>query len=85
LSPTTSGAITVTAKKVTFYNGTGSLSGTATATVNTSGTTQTITGGKLKLTKGTGSQKGHSLTATFTGTADLAKNQYAFHYKGTYK
>jgi len=79
------GTITVTVKKVTIYNGTGSLSGTATATVTTSGSTQTITGGKLKLTKGTGSQKGHSLKATFTGTANIATNQYVFHYKGTYK
>src|SRR5581483_4086971 len=70
------GTVTVTAKKVTLYSGTGSLSGTATATVTFSGTSETITGGKLKLTKGTGSLKGHSLNATFTGTADTSKNMY---------
>ncbi len=79
------GTVTVTVKKVTIYNGTGSLSGKATATITFSGSTETITNGKLKLTKGTGSLKGHSLTATFTGTADTTGNQYQFTYKGTYK
>jgi hypothetical protein len=80
-----SGTVTVNVKKLTVYTGTGSLTGTATATVTITGTTETITGGKLTLTKGFGSQAGHSLKATFSGTANTTKNQYSFHYKGTYK
>jgi hypothetical protein len=79
------GTINVTVNKVTVYTPTGSLSGKATATLTSTATTQTITNGKLKLTKGTGSQKGHSLVATFTGSANLTANQFVFHYKGTYK
>jgi hypothetical protein len=80
------GVYTVTAKPVVAYTPTGSLTGTgaATLTVDKNGTA-TITGGKLNLTKGAGSQKGHSLVATFTGTGNVAAGVYKFTYKGTYK
>jgi hypothetical protein len=69
---------------VTVYTLKGTLTGTATATdtANPDGT-QTITDGKLKLTKGTGAYKGHSLTATFTGT--FANNVFTFNGTGTYR
>ncbi len=85
LLPGPNGTFHVSTKKVTLYTGTGSLSGTATATVALSGTTETITNGKLSLTKGAGSLKGHSFVGTFTGTGDLSKNLLVFHDKGTYK
>jgi hypothetical protein len=78
-----SGTFKVTAKKVILYSAKGSLSGTATATVATSGNTQTITNGKLNLSHGQGSLKGDQLVATFTGTADLSKNLLQYKYKGT--
>jgi hypothetical protein len=85
LAPTTAGVYKVTANPVVAYSSTGSLTGTgsATLTVAKSGAA-TITGGKLNLTKGTGSQKGHSLVATFKGNSTSAST-YKFTYKGTYK
>jgi hypothetical protein len=80
--PAATGTFKVTAKKVVLYTGKGSLQGTATATITLTKTTETITDGKLKLTKGFGSLAGSSLIATFTGTANLAGNQFAFKYKG---
>jgi hypothetical protein len=82
---TQSGTFQVKAKKVTIYNGSGSLTGTGSATIQNVGNTQTITGGKLSLTKGAGSLKGHSLVVTFTGTANLTANQSQFNYSGKYK
>jgi hypothetical protein len=77
------GTITVTAKKVVLYTAKGSLSGTGSATVSTSGNTQTITNGKLNLSHGQGSLTGDHLIATFTGTANLSKNLLQYKYKGT--
>lgn len=81
----TNGKISIMVPSVTIYTATGSLSGTATATLVTGAKTQTISNGKLNLTKGTGSQKGHSLRATFSGTGNLTANQIVIHDKGTYK
>jgi len=83
LLPGRNGSFRVTSKNVVFYTGKGSLSGTATATVDVTSTKETITGGKLDLTKGLGSLKGDELTVRFTGTADLKANQFVFKYKGT--
>ncbi len=85
LLPGPTGTFKVTSKRVILYTGTGSLSGTGSATVIATGNTQRIADGRLSLTKGAGSQKHHSLVATFTGTADLTTNQIVFKYKGTYK
>lgn len=79
------GTVKVTIKKVTLYTGTGSLVGTASATLTITGTSEAITDGKLKLTKGFGSLKGHSLIATYTGTGNATTNQYKINYTGTYK
>jgi hypothetical protein len=80
------GVYKVTAKPVVAYSSTGSLTGTGSATLTVAkNNTATITGGKLSLTKGAGSQKGHTLVATFTGTGNVAAGVYKFTYKGTYK
>jgi hypothetical protein len=77
------GTTKVKVPKVVLFTPTGSLTGTASATVTSTASTQTITNGKLNLTKGSGSLKGAKFAGTFTGTADLAKNLIQFHYKGT--
>lgn len=78
------GSVLVTAKTVTLFTPTGSLTGTgkATQTANPDGSI-TVTGGVVSLTKGTGSLKGHSLKATFSGP--FKDNIYTFKYSGTYK
>ncbi len=75
----------MSANPVTIFTKTGALSGTGTATeiVNSNGTA-TFTS-KLRLTKGSGGQKGHSFVGTFTGTAASPTGPYTFHDKGTYK
>lgn len=83
LAPGATGTINVKSPKVTVYTGTGSLSGTATATIVVTGSSETIQNGKLNLTKGTGALTGDKLVATFTGTANTTANQYQFNYKGT--
>lgn len=79
------GKITLNGNPVVLYSKTGSLKGTLSATVTLSGTTETFSNGKLNLTQGAGSQKGHSLVGTFTGTGDASKNEFTIRYKGTYK
>ena len=81
--PTTPGTLAITSNSVTLYTAKGSLSGTATATltINPSGV-DTITGGKLKLAKGTGALKGDKLSATFSGTGNPTANQYQITYTG---
>jgi hypothetical protein len=85
-TPNTPGTLKVTARSVALYTNRGSLTGTATATltVGTSGSA-VISAGKLHLTKGFGTQKGHSMEATFTGTGSVSALAFVFHYKGTYK
>ena len=67
---------------VTAYTGTGSLTGTASATLTIGTGTSKITNGTIKLTKGFGSLKNDTLTATFTGTDNVAANQLTLTYKG---
>ena len=82
LVPNTNGTITVNVPTVVLYTKTGSLSGTATATVTIKNSIETITNGKLNLTKGAGAQTGDSFKGTFTGSVDLTKNVLVFHTKG---
>jgi hypothetical protein len=85
-TPSTPGTISVKTKSVALYTGTGSLSGTATATLTQAANgSSTISAGKLTLNKGAGSLKGHSLVATFTGTGSITSLAFVFKYKGTYK
>jgi hypothetical protein len=82
LTPQSNGTLKLNSSGVTLYAPRGSLVGTATATVTLAGTSETISDGKLKLTKGYGSLKNDSLTATFTGTGDLSANVLTYTYKG---
>jgi hypothetical protein len=70
---------------VVLYSPSGSLTGTASATMTVSAKAETFTNGELSLKDGIGSEKGHSLIATFTGTGSLSANVYVFNYKGAYK
>jgi hypothetical protein len=80
------GTFKVTAKPVVLYTATGTLRGTGSATVTADAKgNATVTNGKLRLTKGTGAQKGHSFIGTFSGTGSVVTGAYTFHYKGTYK
>src|SRR5947209_779601 len=84
-----SGSIIATAKKVTLWTSNGTLSGTGTATLHITNKPNsgddTVTGGKIRLTHGTGGQAGHSIVGTFTGKGNIGTGEYVFHYKGTYK
>jgi len=85
-APTTPGSVKVTAKPVTTWTKTGTLSGTATATLTVGANGKaTFTNGQVSQTKGTGTLKGHSLTATFTGSGNTTTGTYQITYKGTYK
>lgn len=85
-TPSKPGTISVKTKSVTLYTATGSLSGTGSATLTTAANgTATVSGGKLNLSQGFGSLKGHSLLATFTGTGSITALSFVFNYKGTYK
>ncbi len=79
------GVFHLTTNHVTMYTAAGSLSGTATATLTQKASGgAVISAGKLKLTKGAGTLKGHSLIATFTGTGSLSSLAFIFKYRGTY-
>lgn len=82
LSSNAPGTLNVKARKVVLYTGSGSLIGTATATINVTPAGETISNGKLTLKKGFGSLRGDKLTATFSGMANTLTNQYTFHYVG---
>jgi hypothetical protein len=80
---TTSGTVQIKSSNFTIYTKTGSLSGTAIATLTvTPGGTDQIADGTAKLTKGTGSLNGADLTGTFSGTGNTTTNQYMITYKG---
>ena len=85
-APTQTGTVQVIAKPVTTWTKTGTLSGTATATLTVGANGKaTLTNGKVSETKGTGTLKGHRLTATFTGSGDTTTATYQIAYKGIYK
>jgi ABC-type Zn uptake system ZnuABC Zn-binding protein ZnuA len=83
-SAATPGTYDITSKDITLYTKKGSLSGTgsATETIDSAGNS-TVSNGHIKLNKGTGKLKGHSLVATFSGP--LQNGVYTFTYQGTYK
>lgn len=79
------GTFSLVAHNVVLYNGTGELSGTATATLTaTAGGQASVTAGKLILNTGRGSLAGHSLRARFSGTGRLGGG-YTFTYHGIYR
>ncbi|HET8979612.1 MAG TPA: hypothetical protein VFN87_15725 [Solirubrobacteraceae bacterium] len=86
---TTSGKITIKIPKVTDFYSTGSATGSASATLTITNTPNqgdaTVTGGVLKLAKGTGTHKGHTFTGTFSGSGNITSGMYTIQYKGTYR
>jgi hypothetical protein len=84
-----SGQISIKVPKVTVFYSTGSGTGTATATLTITNKPKsgdaTVTGGVLKLTKGTGTHKGHTFVGTFSGAGNINGGLYTINYKGTYK
>lgn len=87
--PASSGKLAIKIPKVTVFYSTGAATGTATATLTITNKPKsgdaTVTGGVLKLTKGTGAHAGHSFTGTFSGTGNVTSDLYTINYKGTYK
>jgi hypothetical protein len=84
--PTKTGSVKLTVKPVTTWGRTGTLTGTATATLTVAANgAATITQGKLFQAKGTGGWTGHSVTATFSGVGNATTGLYKITYKGTYK
>jgi hypothetical protein len=85
-APTQTGAVQVTARPVTTWTKTGTLTGTATATLTVGANGKaTLTNGKVSETMGTGTLKGHSFTATYTGSGDATTGTYQIAYKGIFK
>jgi hypothetical protein len=77
--------ITLAIPSLAIFTSTGELSGTGTAKLSVSGTTETVSDGKFNLTKGSGGQKRHSYKGTFSGTGNTTTGQFVFTEKGTYK
>lgn len=82
LIPNANGTIHVKVPKVVLFTTTGSITGTASATVTINGSAEQITNGKLALKNGKGALKGKQFSGTFTGSGDLSKNLIKFNYKG---
>lgn len=87
LASTKPGTVNISVKKVTAFFSTGSLVGTATAKLHIvdSKGDSTITNGVLKLTKGTGTLRGHSMSGKFSGTGNVNTGQDKITYTGTYR
>jgi hypothetical protein len=87
--PAATGKVSIKIPKVTVFYSTGSASGTATATLTVTNKPKsgdaTVTGGVLKLTKGTGTHQGHTFVGTFSGSGNVTSDAYTINYKGTYK
>jgi hypothetical protein len=83
----TTGKLTINVPKVTTFFSTGTMTGSATSTLTITDTTgdATVTGGMLRLTKGTGTDKGHSFRGTFSGKGNINSGLYTTNYKGTYR
>lgn len=76
----------MTTKPVVLFFKDGTMTGAPTSklTLGTKGAA-TITDGKVTAAHGTGGEKGHSVTDTFTGTGNTTTSMYKITYKGTYK
>jgi hypothetical protein len=87
--PGAHGTIKIDSKLVTIWTAKGSLSGTGTATLTVTNKPNvgddTVSGGRLLLTRGTGEMAGHSVRATFSGGGNLNTGRYVFKYAGVYK
>ena len=82
----TTGTLHLISKPVIEYTATGSILGSATATLTLGPNgAETISNGKFSLTHGAGSLRGHTITGTFTGTGNSTTNRLVLHTKSTYK
>jgi hypothetical protein len=83
IAPTSQpGVVNVTAKPMTLWLRTGTMSGHAQVLVNMN-TGQVA--GHASFKGATGTLKGHSLVVTFIGMADLAKGRFHYTYTGVYR
>jgi hypothetical protein len=84
--PSGTTAINLKISPVVEYTATGSLSGKATATLTVGANgAETVSNGKVSLTNGTGSLRGHSLTGTFSGFGNSTANYLVIHSHGRFK
>jgi hypothetical protein len=78
------GPMTISAKSVTLYTASGSLSGGASTSVTiTNFGPVGVSLGRLDLTQGAGSLKGHSLKASFCGLGNWKTRTGTLMYSGT--
>ncbi len=82
----TTGTLNLTVKPAIEYTATGSILGSATATLTLGPNgAETISNGKFSLTHGVGALRGHTMTGTFTGSGNSTANTLVIHSKSTYK
>lgn len=82
----TTGTLNLTIKPAIEYTATGSILGSATATLTLGPSgAETISNGKFSLTHGVGALRGHTIKGTFTGTGNSTANMLVIHSKSTYK
>jgi hypothetical protein len=82
----TTGTLNLTIKPVIEYTATGSILGSATATLTLGPNgAEAISNGKFSLTHGVGALRGHTIKGTFTGTGNTTANMLVIHSKSTYK
>lgn len=82
----TTGTLKLTIKPVIEYTATGSILGSATATLTLGPNgAETISNGKVSLTHGVGALRGHTIKGTFTGTGNSTANMLVIHAKSIYK
>lgn len=82
----TTGTLNLTIKPAIEYTATGSILGSATATLTVGpGGAETISNGKFSLTHGAGALRGHTVKGTFSGSGNSTANMLVIHFKSTYK
>ncbi len=82
----TTGTLKLTIKPVIEYTATGSILGSATATLTLGPNgAETISNGKFSLTHGAGALRGHTIKGTFTGIGNSTANMLVIHPKSTYR
>lgn len=79
----TPNVVKVTLKPMIVWLSTGTFKGSATVLLNT--TTGALTNGHATFAGRSGTYKGHTLVASFHGTANLAAGQFHYVYTGVYR
>lgn len=85
LTTTKAGTYKVSAKPVTLYTATGSLTGSTMGLLTIGAKDAATVKGTLKLTKGTGALAGHSWIGTVKGSGNVGTGIYVFKTKGVYR